>query len=1424
MKPSEVLQALLRVAGPAPAQIFTVVLPKITVMLIGATLGLGASDARAAYASWVYPAQDGRLLYKRDSLGNRVPDFAGAGYHGGAVPIPNVPVRVAVQPIEGDDTGNIQAAINQMASLPLDESGFRGAVLLIAGDYQVGGQLIINTSGIVLRGDGDSQAGTVLHATGVEKRTLIVVRGGDGEDPGPENQIAESYVPVGMRSFNMQSFNQLSDGATVRVHRPSPTNWLQDIDMWELDWEYVPGPLGGMRRVHKTGEEAESWQAGGMDLFYERTITRIEGKRVFLDAPITCALEQRYGGGTIQRYERTGRIQHIGIEHIRGDSDFLCVPTAACKDENHAQSFIEFADAQHCWVRDVTAAHFVFACVTAGPGTKWLTVADSESLNPVSRVDGGRRYAFHLAGAEYCLIRNCRNRFDRHQFATSERTHGPNVFVDGLSEEAHDECGPHARWATAGLWDNILVASAGSIVNEGSWLDIAELNLRNRGNFGTGQGWAGANCVAWNTFAVNGSDVDSPPTARNWAIGSYRPLIPTMFNPNPGVNGSGAIEVRQTPAFPSSLYHAQMQDAMDAPQLQVREYVMGDFDRFTPNGDATPIDSAWRAALGGAVDGFDVLAGNHIIGWTHTFQLDPGDTIESATLSIALRRTGGQPDDDIVYLNSLADARPLSSFADSISSSDATVIVIDLASKLPELYASRFNVAVLDDMSVDWSILELRVAPSFPRLTTTILPEADGTVRNGDDADVNFGSATNLVVKEDSDDGFDRRAFIRWDLSQVRGQVVHAKVRLLPIFVGEDDIENAASIATSDAWTEGTLNWNNQPGADYRFASWVPKAGQPVEFNVTPHVAAALASDRKLTIRLHSVRDVGDSGGVEYTSREYPGRAVQPSLFVTVTNSAPFISDITNRIVLPGASTGPIAFTIGDNEQTTFLAVTSRSDNQTVVPNGSIVLGGTGTNRTITIMPSLSYTGAVTITVFVSDGIQTNSDDFVVVYLPTVPPPNAYVPPRIAAIADVTINEDESTGPIPFTFFARPAGLSPRLLVSAYSSNTMVVPSQNVVLGGTGSNRMVTVTPAPNANGDALITVRVFDGLWETTESFLVRVRPVPDPPSVAQLIQPAPGSLFSVTDIIHLVADARDPDNDLVGVDFLVNGQRIGIASRSPLTWDWPPAAPGVYSFAAVARDATGNSLTSAPIVAVVQPRPETLIPLSGEWRYFDSNAPLASWMAPGFDDASWLTGFAPIGLDDERCETVLNPASTQITTFFRNVFLVSDPANFAQLLLRLYSPQGAVIYLNGGEVFRRYLPPGPMSPDTVAVISASDGKIRPTENLSLPPTSLLSGSNILAVELHRHSQADPTFSFDLELVGYAATALPRLDIARQQNNVTLRWPDWSRAYFLESTPSLIQPARWKPVTNTPIVIANEQSLTLPTTNAAQLFRLHRP
>ena len=105
-------------------------------------------------STWVYFGPDNLLHYATDSQGNRIMDFSYAGYGGGGVTIPDVPVQVAVSPVFGDNTANIQNAIDQVSARAPDASGIRGAVLLLPGAYEVDGTLSITASGVVLRGSG----------------------------------------------------------------------------------------------------------------------------------------------------------------------------------------------------------------------------------------------------------------------------------------------------------------------------------------------------------------------------------------------------------------------------------------------------------------------------------------------------------------------------------------------------------------------------------------------------------------------------------------------------------------------------------------------------------------------------------------------------------------------------------------------------------------------------------------------------------------------------------------------------------------------------------------------------------------------------------------------------------------------------------------------------------------------------------------------------------------------------------------------------------------------------------------------------------------------------------------------------------------------------------------------------------------------
>jgi len=120
----------------------------------------------APTASRVYPGPDGKLVYVADAQGDVIHDASHAGYGGGGVAIPTVPVKETIWPVPGDNTAHLQAAIDRISALPLDANGFRGALLLKAGYYRMALPISIKASGVVLRGEGMEDTGTVLIGTG----------------------------------------------------------------------------------------------------------------------------------------------------------------------------------------------------------------------------------------------------------------------------------------------------------------------------------------------------------------------------------------------------------------------------------------------------------------------------------------------------------------------------------------------------------------------------------------------------------------------------------------------------------------------------------------------------------------------------------------------------------------------------------------------------------------------------------------------------------------------------------------------------------------------------------------------------------------------------------------------------------------------------------------------------------------------------------------------------------------------------------------------------------------------------------------------------------------------------------------------------------------------------------------------------------
>src|SRR6185369_2671518 len=89
------------------------------------------------------------------------------------------------------------------------------------------------------------------------------------------------------------------------------------------------------------------------------------------------------------------------------------------------------------------------------------------------------------------------------------------------------------------------------------------------------------------------------------------------------------------------------------------------------------------------------------------------------------------------------------------------------------------------------------------------------------------------------------------------------------------------------------------------------------------------------------------------------------------------------------------------------------------------------------------------------------------------------------------------------------------------SSNPSLVPTNNVVLGGSGASRTVTVSPAANLSGTSTISVTVSDGGLSAGSSFLVTVNPVNDTTTISTIanqtvnVDTATGPLsFTVGDV----------------------------------------------------------------------------------------------------------------------------------------------------------------------------------------------------------------------------------------------------------------------------------------------------------------------
>jgi len=506
------------------------------------------SAALSAQTNLIKTGADGHLIYTPDADGFVIPDFSYAGYHNGDATIPDVPVVKEISPVAGDNTANIQAAVDEVGKLSKNEQGIRGALLLKAGKYEISGTINVKYDGVILRGEGNgdsASSSTIIYATGNSPAQRdVIILGNTAQNKwnskvsNTQKNITDDTVTVGSMSFSVDDATPFHTGDLIAIYHPCTANWLEAVD-----YGGVPAPA--------SGTPDDRWVVDQLPIIYHRYITAVSGNKITIDAPVFYSLNKALSQSYIYKINisNTTIYKEIGIENLRVDIESL-----GGEDENHAWQAIRFRSVENCWAKNVVTkgfgqSGFITDCCTR------TTIEDCQAIDPVSIITGERRYNFNTyVNSQLILFKDCYASNGRHNYVSNGTSSASgNVFLNCISDVVNNANEGHRQWTQGMLYDGHL---------EMNLIRAFVLGLYNRVDMGTGHGWAAVHSVLWNCNVTSSGIIglQKPPTAQNYAIGCTAKSItgkPVSESDFP----IGYIELQNKPVTQiPSLYLAQLND------------------------------------------------------------------------------------------------------------------------------------------------------------------------------------------------------------------------------------------------------------------------------------------------------------------------------------------------------------------------------------------------------------------------------------------------------------------------------------------------------------------------------------------------------------------------------------------------------------------------------------------------------------------------------------------------------------------------------------------------------------------------------------------------------------------------------------------------------------------------------------------------
>jgi hypothetical protein len=462
-------------------------------------------------------------------------DFSSAGYMGGGVALPNVPVKRTVKPSnKGDDAAAIQAAIDAVAALPL-EGKFRGTVVLGPGTFVCSNSIVISASGVVLRGSGTGPRGKVSTIRMAGRRHAAITSRSSGsrrersageEGGSAHTSIADSYVPSGTTSFSVADAKGFAVGDVILIRRPVTETWVKFM---------------GMDDMTRNGRQ-QTWIRTGTTIDIERRIAGISGNRITVEVPLSDSLDAKYldpPGTAVVKINPPSRLTQVGIESLHIE----CPPQAV----NHSEALYSAVrlTGEDCWMRDVVIDETMNS---VGVGGRRITL-ERVAVNRKALHQGSSKPAEFAPNGDQILLDHCSVSADNVWFVGTGAEHSGPIVLLNCAFRGNGHIEGHQRWTTGMLLDNCVLPDGG-------------IDFKNRGSMGSGHGWGTGWAVAWNCVAKS-FVIQQPPGAYNWAIGckGERLLLARPFGKEATLP-SGEFDSHGVPVVPRSLYLAQLAERL----------------------------------------------------------------------------------------------------------------------------------------------------------------------------------------------------------------------------------------------------------------------------------------------------------------------------------------------------------------------------------------------------------------------------------------------------------------------------------------------------------------------------------------------------------------------------------------------------------------------------------------------------------------------------------------------------------------------------------------------------------------------------------------------------------------------------------------------------------------------------------------------